>query len=79
VFAGWKEQTSDDFRRYLYEMMKRELGRATIRLHFAALRSFFKIPDAAQGLEAQPVARCATAETGEEAARGAVGEAGDRE
>ncbi len=41
-FAKWDVLTADDFRRYLFEMMKRELGRATIRLHFAAMRSFFK-------------------------------------
>ncbi len=41
-FSAWDEVTSDDFRQYLFEMMKRDLGRATIRLHFAAMRSFFK-------------------------------------
>jgi len=55
VFAGWKEQTSDDFRRYLYEMMKRELGRATIRLHFAALRSFFKYLTRRKGWKHNPL------------------------
>ncbi len=41
-FAGWDRVTADHFRKYLFEMMKRELGRATIRLHFAAFRSFYK-------------------------------------
>lgn len=41
-FTTWQALTADDFRKYLFEMMKRELGRSTIRLHFAALRSFFK-------------------------------------
>lgn len=41
-FTSWDALTADDFRRYLFEMMKRDLGRATIRLHFAAFRSFFK-------------------------------------
>lgn len=41
-FTSWEALTADDFRRYLFEMMKRDLGRATIRLHFAAFRSFFK-------------------------------------
>lgn len=41
-FTAWDALTADDFRQYLFEMMKRELGRATIRLHFAALRSFFR-------------------------------------
>ena len=41
-FTSWEALTADDFRRHLFEMMKRDLGRATIRLHFAAFRSFFK-------------------------------------
>lgn len=41
-FTSWDALTADDFRQYLFALMKRELGRATIRLHFAALRSFFK-------------------------------------
>ena len=41
-FTTWEALTADDFRRYLFELMKAEKGRATIRLHFAALRSFFK-------------------------------------
>jgi site-specific recombinase XerD len=41
-YASWEALTADDFRRYLFELMKAEKGRATIRLHFAALRSFFK-------------------------------------
>lgn len=38
---AWKEITADHFRAYLLEMMKQEVARATIRLRFAALRSFF--------------------------------------
>jgi site-specific recombinase XerD len=41
-FESWDTLTADDFRKYLFAQMKAELGRATIRLHFAALRSFFK-------------------------------------
>ncbi|HEY2573442.1 MAG TPA: tyrosine recombinase XerC [Verrucomicrobiaceae bacterium] len=41
-FTSWDKLTADDFRMYLFEQMKAGLGRATIRLHFAALRSFFK-------------------------------------
>jgi integrase/recombinase XerC len=37
----WQEATADDFRGYLLELMKHETSRATIRLRFAALRSFF--------------------------------------
>ena len=41
-FEDWFSCTSDDFREYLYECMKLEMARSTIRLHFSALRSFFK-------------------------------------
>lgn len=39
--SSWKEKTADDFRAYLLELMKANASRATIRLRFAALRSFF--------------------------------------
>jgi integrase/recombinase XerC len=54
-FTHWEALTADDFRRYLFEQMKRELGRATIRLHFAALRSFFKWLAQRQGLAVNPL------------------------
>jgi len=38
---SWKVATADDFCSYLLELMKRKSSRATIRLRFAALRSFF--------------------------------------
>lgn len=41
-FESWEKLTADDFRRFLFEQMKRDLNRATIRLHFAAFRSFFR-------------------------------------
>lgn len=41
-FVSWEKLTADDFRKYLLEQMKAGRGRATIRLHFAAFRSFFK-------------------------------------
>jgi integrase/recombinase XerC len=41
-FTTWDALTADHFRKYLFDQMKRDLGRATIRLHFAALRSFFR-------------------------------------
>jgi site-specific recombinase XerD len=37
----WKDTSADDFRAYLFDLMKREKSRATIRLHFAALRSLY--------------------------------------
>ncbi|GEP41096.1 site-specific tyrosine recombinase/integron integrase [Brevifollis gellanilyticus] len=54
-FTKWEDLTADDFRLYLFGMMKRELGRATIRLHFAALRSFFKWLTRRQGWKANPL------------------------
>lgn len=39
--SSWKEKGLDDFRMYLLELMKAHASRATIRLRFAALRSFF--------------------------------------
>lgn len=54
-FTTWQALTADDFRKYLFEMMKRELGRATIRLHFAALRSFFKWLTRRQGWTTNPL------------------------
>ncbi|HEY1080982.1 MAG TPA: site-specific tyrosine recombinase/integron integrase [Prosthecobacter sp.] len=54
-FPGWDALTADDFRRYLFDLMKREVGRATIRLHFSALRSFFKWLTRRQGWKANPL------------------------
>lgn len=51
----WEALTADDFRLYLYEQMKAELGRSTIRLHFAALRSFFKFLTRRRGLVKNPL------------------------
>ena len=55
-FSTWEAVTADDFRRYLFEQMKRELGRATIRLHFAALRSYFKWLSRRRGWQSNPLA-----------------------
>jgi integrase/recombinase XerC len=37
----WISATPDHFRSYLFDLMKKGLSRSTIRLHFAALRSFY--------------------------------------
>ncbi len=55
-FPGWKNAAAEDFRRWLYEMMKAELAKATIRLRFAALRSFYKYLVHRRGLAKSPVA-----------------------
>ncbi len=54
-FTKWEACSSDDFRLYLFEQMKRELSRATIRLHFAALRSFYKFLTRRRGLKVNPL------------------------
>lgn len=54
-FKGWTEQTADDFRAFLFDLMKQERGRATIRLQFAALRSFFKWLVRRRGLKTNPL------------------------
>jgi integrase/recombinase XerC len=38
----WTRLTREDFRGYLRKLSLRHLGRATIQLHFAALRTFYK-------------------------------------
>lgn len=55
-FAGWREAGADEFRDYLFSLMKQGLGRATIRLRFAALRSFYKFLVLRRGLGRSPVA-----------------------
>ncbi len=54
-FKGWSELTADDFRAYLFDLMKKERGRATIRLQFAAMRSFFKWLTRRRGWKANPL------------------------
>lgn len=54
-FSGWMKTTADDFRAWLFTMLKRELGRSTIRLHFAALRSFYKFLVHRHGLAVNPL------------------------
>jgi integrase/recombinase XerC len=54
-FSDWQSLDAEDFRRYLFEQMKRGLARGTIRLHFAALRSFFKWLTHRQGWAKNPL------------------------
>jgi len=56
AFKGWRQADADDFRDYLFELMKQGLKRSTIRLRFAALRSFYKFLVLRQGLANSPVA-----------------------
>lgn len=54
-FTSWRDCSADDFRNYLFELMKQELSRATIRLRFAALRSFYKFLVHRRGLAVSPL------------------------
>ena len=55
-FSAWRAASADDFRDYLFALMKRGLKRSTIRLRFAALRSFYKFLVLRRGLARSPVA-----------------------
>jgi integrase/recombinase XerC len=53
--SGWHQLNAEDFRRYLFQCGKRKMARATIRLHFAALRTFFKFLTERHGLQMNPL------------------------
>jgi tyrosine recombinase XerC len=55
-FRSWRDCVPDEFRAYLFQLMKDDLARATIRLRFAALRSFYKFLVLRQGFPKSPVA-----------------------
>lgn len=55
-FTTWRELTADHFRAYLFELLKAELKRSTIRLRFAAFRSFYKYLVHRRGYPKSPVA-----------------------
>ena len=55
-FGGWRAEEADHFRDYLFELMKQGFKRATIRLRFAALRSFYKFLVLRRGMARSPVA-----------------------
>jgi site-specific recombinase XerD len=52
---AWKDLTPDHFRRYLFDCGKRGIARPTIRLHFAALRTFYKFLTERHGLKDNPL------------------------
>lgn len=56
AFPGWRELTADDFRLWLFAMMKAGLSKSTVRLRFAAVRSFYKFLVLRRGLAKSPVA-----------------------
>ena len=54
---GWKECTPEHFRAFLFHLMKQEAARATVRLHFAGLRVFYKYLQQHHGLKGSPLAQ----------------------
>src|SRR5438445_770174 len=40
--TSWKKCTADDFRDYLFALMKREQARSYVRLQFSAFRTFYQ-------------------------------------
>jgi len=55
TLPAWRDLTADHFRRYLFALSKRGLARPTIRLHFAALRTFYKFMGQRHGLKENPL------------------------
>ena len=51
----WKELRADHFRRYLFERMKAGMAKPTVRLHFAALRTFYRFLVERHGLTDNPL------------------------
>lgn len=51
----WKELRPDHFRRYLFDRMKAGIAKPTIRLHFAAMRTFFRFLVERHGLADNPL------------------------
>jgi len=54
-FRNWAEADAEDFRDYLFHCMKDGRARSTVRLHFSALRSFYKFLTRRAGLLVNPL------------------------
>src|SRR5262245_22200546 len=55
--TSWKKCTADDFRNYLFTVMKRGHARSYVRLQFSALRTFYQFPDARKRLRHNSVSK----------------------
>jgi integrase/recombinase XerC len=55
AFSSWRDCSADEYRAYLFELMKQEMARSTIRLRFAALRSFYKFLVHRRGMRVSPL------------------------
>jgi integrase/recombinase XerC len=53
--SSWKKCNADDFRDYLFALMKRGQARSYVRLQFSALRSFYQFLAARKRLRHNPV------------------------
>src|SRR5436190_12688295 len=53
--TSWKKCTADDFRNYLFAVMKRGHARSYVRLQFSALRTFYQFLAARKRLRNNPV------------------------
>ena len=51
----WKKCTADNFRAYLFGLMKREQARSYVRLQFSALRTFYRFLAERKNLRRDPV------------------------
>jgi integrase/recombinase XerC len=51
----WKKCSADDFRDYLFALMKREQARSYVRLQFSALRTFYRFLNERKKLRRDPV------------------------
>ena len=51
----WRECKPEHFRAFLFDLMKKESSRATVRLHFAALRTFYKFLVERHGVAENPL------------------------
>ena len=52
--SPWKKCTANDFRDYLFIIMKRGQARSYVRLQFSALRTFYQFLEARKGLRHNP-------------------------
>ncbi|MEO6053750.1 MAG: site-specific tyrosine recombinase/integron integrase [Chthoniobacterales bacterium] len=53
--TNWRGATPDDFRAFLFHLMKKERARSYVRLTFAALRSFYRFLVERKGVESNPM------------------------
>ncbi len=60
----WKKCRPDDFRNYLFALMKREQARSYVRLQFSALRSFYRFLMERKKLRHDPVREVQLPKTG---------------